>query len=123
MHTDIFSIRPMDPKTMEYCRNDVIYLPDLREIYLGRVKPEWLTKAKEESEYRVTQAQSPGHDPQCGGKKLGPWGSGGNERILTIDQICEILEEERDMMMIWGTSMMMMNGTKRVPASMKIGAL
>jgi exonuclease 3'-5' domain-containing protein 1 len=96
MHTDIFSIRPMDPKTIEYCQNDIIYLPALREIYMARIKPEWLTKAKEESEHRVTQARSPEYDPQSEGKKLGPWGSGGNERILTIDQMCEMLEEERE---------------------------
>jgi exonuclease 3'-5' domain-containing protein 1 len=96
MRNDIFSIRPMDPKIIEYCQNDVIYLPDLREIYLARIKPEWLTKAKEESEHRVVQAQSPEYDPQSGEKKLGPWGSGDNKRILTIDQAFEMMEEERE---------------------------
>ena len=96
MHTDVFSIRPMDPKTIEYCQNDIKYLPALREIYMAHIKPEWLTKAKEESEHRVTQARSPEYDPQSEGKKLGPWGSGDNERILTIDQMCEMLEEERE---------------------------
>jgi exonuclease 3'-5' domain-containing protein 1 len=96
MHIDVFSIRPMDPKTMEYCQNDVIHLPALHEIYMARIKPEWLTKAKEESKNRVTQARSAEYDPQSEGKKLGPWGSGGNKRILTMDQMCEMLEEQRE---------------------------
>ncbi|KAF1350492.1 hypothetical protein EJ07DRAFT_82546, partial [Lizonia empirigonia] len=73
MGTDVFSIRPMDPKTIEYCQNDVVYLLALRDLYMARIKPEWLTKAKEESEYRVTQAQSLEYDPQSMGKVLGPW--------------------------------------------------
>ncbi|KAJ4353165.1 hypothetical protein N0V95_003594 [Ascochyta clinopodiicola] len=96
MHTDVFSVRPMDPRTKIYCQNDVIYLPALREMYMARIKPEWLVKANEESERRVTQAQTPKYDPQSERKKLGPWGSGGNERILTIDQMCEMLEEARE---------------------------
>lgn len=96
MRIDVFSVRPMDVKTMEYCQNDVIYLPALHEIYTARIKPEWLNKAKEESEHRVTQARSAEYDPQSEAKKLGPWGSGGNERILTIDQMCVILDEERE---------------------------
>lgn len=96
MGTDVFSIRPMDPKTIEYCQNDVVHLPALRDLYMARIKPEWLTKAKEESEHRVTQAKSPQYDPQSTGKALGPWGTGGNLRTLTFDQMCDMLEEERE---------------------------
>lgn len=96
MRTDVFSIRPLGPKTMEYCQNDIIHLPALHELYMARIKPEWLTKAKEESDRRVTEARSPGYDPQSEGKKLGPWGSGGKERIFTIDRMCEIMEEARE---------------------------
>jgi hypothetical protein len=96
MRNDIFFIPPIDPKIIEYCQNDVIYLPDLREIYLARIKPEWLTKVKKKSEHRVVQAQSPEYDPQSEEKKLGPWGSGGNQPIRTIDQVFEMMEEERE---------------------------
>jgi exonuclease 3'-5' domain-containing protein 1 len=96
MHLDIFSIRPLDRKTMEYCQNDIIHLPALREIYTARIKPEWLTKVKEESEHRVTQARSPEYDPQSERKKVGPWGSGGTERALTVHRMCEMMEEERE---------------------------
>jgi exonuclease 3'-5' domain-containing protein 1 len=96
MCTDVFSIRPLEPKTIEYCQNDIIHLPALREMYEARIKPEWLNKAKEESEHRATQARSPEYDPQSEGKKFGPWGSGGKERILTVDQMYEMMEEERE---------------------------
>ena len=51
MRNDIFFIPPIDPKIIEYCQNDVIYLPDLREIYLARIKPEWLIIVKEKSKH------------------------------------------------------------------------
>jgi hypothetical protein len=95
-HVEKAETGPLEPKTIEYCQNDIIHLPALREIYIARIKPEWLNKAKEESEHRATQARSPEYDPQSEGKKLGPWGSGGKERILTIDQMCEMMEEERE---------------------------
>jgi exonuclease 3'-5' domain-containing protein 1 len=96
MCTDVFSIRPLEPKTIEYCQNDIIHLPALREMYEARIKPEWLNKSKEESEHRATQARSPEYDPQSEGKKFGPWGSGDKERILTVDQMYEMMEEERE---------------------------
>ncbi|KAI1509623.1 hypothetical protein KJE20_13706 [Pyrenophora tritici-repentis] len=79
MCTDVFSIRPLEPKTIEYYQNDIIHLPALQE-----------------SEHRATQARSPEYDPQSKGKKVGPWGSGGKGRILTINQMCEMIEEERE---------------------------
>jgi exonuclease 3'-5' domain-containing protein 1 len=96
MRTDIFSVRPMDLKTMEYCQNDIIHLPALREVYIVRTKPEWLTKAKEESENRVTLARSPEYDPSSERKKLGPWGTGGQRHLITMDQMHEMMEEERE---------------------------
>jgi hypothetical protein len=67
----------------------------LQEIYITGIKPELLTKTKQESEHCVTQAPSPGYDPQSERKKVGPWSSGVKERIPTIDQISEMIEEER----------------------------
>ncbi|KAH7381503.1 ribonuclease H-like domain-containing protein [Phaeosphaeria sp. MPI-PUGE-AT-0046c] len=95
MCNDVFSIRPLDPKTIEYCQNDIIHLPALHDMYIARVKPEWLAKAKEESQRRVDQARSLENDPQSEGKKLGPWGSGGEKRLLTIEQIFETWEDEQ----------------------------
>jgi hypothetical protein len=55
-----------------------------------------LTKTKQESEHCVTQAPSPGYDPQSERKKVGPWGSSVKQRILTIDQISELMKQEQE---------------------------
>ncbi len=76
MPANIFASRPMDEKTIHYCANDVVHLPDLHALYLKRMRGDWLHKAMEESTRRVAEAHSPGYDPESLTKKLGPWGSG-----------------------------------------------
>jgi len=76
MPANVFASRPMDAKTVQYCANDVIHLPDLHALYLSRIRSRWLARAKKESARRVAEAHSPGYDPQSPTKKLGPWGSG-----------------------------------------------
>ncbi|KAK4222895.1 ribonuclease H-like domain-containing protein, partial [Podospora fimiseda] len=73
--TDVFSVRPLDARTIEYCANDVTYLPALREVYMARIKPEWLEKAKDQSMRRVQEAQFAGYQPHSPEKRKGPWGS------------------------------------------------
>jgi len=38
MSTDVFATRPIDAKTVQYCVNDVIRLPDLYALYLRHTK-------------------------------------------------------------------------------------
>jgi len=76
MQANVFATRPMDAKTVRYCANDVIHLPELHAVYLGRIQRRWLARAKKESTRRVAEAHSPGYEPQSPTKKLGPWGSG-----------------------------------------------
>jgi exonuclease 3'-5' domain-containing protein 1 len=83
----------MDAKTVQYCANDVIHLPDLHAFYLGRIQRDWLARVMEESARRVVEAHSPGYEPQSPTKKLGPWGSGIKGRRVTLD---EMLEEWRE---------------------------
>jgi len=49
----------------------------------------------EESALRVTEAHSPGYEPQSPTKKLGPWGPGTEKRVVTLDKMLEDLEERR----------------------------
>ena len=49
----------------------------------------------EESALRVAKAHSPGYEPQSPTKKLGPWGSGTEKCIVTLDMMLEDLEERR----------------------------
>jgi exonuclease 3'-5' domain-containing protein 1 len=92
----IFTTRPLDAKTIQYCVNDVVHLPELHALYLARMTGEWLFKSLEESTRRVAEAHAPGYDPQSASKKLGPWGSGQDKRVLTTDQWFEMLEEQRE---------------------------
>lgn len=96
MSSDIFSVRPMDTQTIKYCQNDVMHLPGLLITYMSRIKPEWLTKVKDESTRRAAEARSPEYDPKSDRKKLGPWSSSNEKRTITIDQMCEMMEEERE---------------------------
>lgn len=103
MSADVFAARPMGTKTVQYCVNDVTYLPDLHALYSRRIEGDWLARAMEENALRVAEAHSPGYEPQSPTKKLGPWGSGTGKRVVTLDKILEDLEErgmedlERDM--------------------------
>jgi len=96
MATDVFANRPINAKILQYCVNDVVHLPDLHTVYLNRVKGNWLAKTLEESARRVAEAHSPGYEPQSPTKKLGPWGSGTGNRVVTTDEMFEILEQQRE---------------------------
>lgn len=45
----IFSKRPLDEKTVQYCVNDVVHLPKLNDVYTGRITRNWQSKALAES--------------------------------------------------------------------------
>ena len=92
MPNNVFTARPMDDKTVQYCVNDVIHLPELHALYLARMQGDWLARAMEESARRVVDAHSSGYEPQSPAKKLGPWGSG-TEGSRTLDQMLEDWEE------------------------------
>ncbi|KAK5995647.1 hypothetical protein PT974_04063 [Cladobotryum mycophilum] len=88
---DLFAIRPMEAKTIEYCTNDVVHLPALHKLYRGRLDRLWLSRVKEESAQRVREAHSPGYEPRSPSKTLGPWGSS-TKHLRTLDDILDELE-------------------------------
>jgi exonuclease 3'-5' domain-containing protein 1 len=63
MSTDIFAVRPMDSKTVEYCVNDLLYLPNLRAFYLDRLKGDWPAKVIDATNHRIQEAYSAGYQP------------------------------------------------------------
>jgi exonuclease 3'-5' domain-containing protein 1 len=97
MSADIFAVRPMDPKTVQYCANDIIHLPALRQVYLTRISAGWLVKAKEESAHRVSEAHSPLYEPQSSAKALGPWPPRTMEQILDEMEDQAMEDRARDM--------------------------
>ena len=63
----------MDVKTLEYCTNDVKYLPALKQVYMNRINKTWLGKAMMEGEKRLDENKSPKYNPDGKHEVLGPW--------------------------------------------------
>jgi exonuclease 3'-5' domain-containing protein 1 len=95
MPNDIFSRRPLDYKTKQDCINDVEYLPALRDVYSKRINREWKQNAMDQSARRVVEAFSPAYEPQSEAKKFGPWGTGSDKKLLTMDDWLHQLESDR----------------------------
>ena len=94
MPNAIFARRPLSATTIQYCTNDV-HLPALRDIYTKKLDGPWMDKAMEESARRVVEACGPAYEPQSEAKRLGPWGSGSDKKVITMDEMLEIWEDER----------------------------
>ncbi|CZR66873.1 uncharacterized protein PAC_16774 [Phialocephala subalpina] len=94
MDANIFDVRPMAPKTIQYCTNDVMHLPDLHTLYLARMEGDWLAKAMNESAERVVEAHSPEYDPQSDTKKLGPWGGSTESRGYSMEDMFDRWEDD-----------------------------
>lgn len=95
MPKDIFSRRPLDTKTIEYCANDVVHLPALHDLYAKGVDNQWMEKVLTESARRVAEARGPAYEPQSKTKTLGPWGSGFDKGGLTLEECLELWDEDR----------------------------
>lgn len=95
MPTNVFAIRPVEDKTIQYCVNDVTHLPRLHAVYSNRIGRDWLVEAKEESLKRLTEARSPTYNPQSTTKALGPWVASTQEQVSSMDELLEHLEDLR----------------------------
>jgi exonuclease 3'-5' domain-containing protein 1 len=77
MANDVFSKRPLCAKAIQYCANDVEYLPALHDVYNRRITRKWKQKAMNESARRVADSCRASYQPNGPGKQFGPWGNGG----------------------------------------------
>lgn len=76
MDNDIFSVRPLEAKIIDYCINDVLHLPDLHDIYLNRLQmqyPGWIKKVADETNCRVRLSRCANYNPQSRANARGPW--------------------------------------------------
>ena len=69
----VFNIRPIPQEIIDYCTNDVVYLPVLYSLYLKRLDTRWATRVADESTKRVAMAQSASYDPSAKDKTKSPW--------------------------------------------------
>lgn len=93
MSTGIFTKRPLGAKMIQYYINDVEKLPELHAVYMRKITPPWLAKAREETEKRLAEARSPGYQPQSPDKTFGPGRSQSGSRISLWDAI-ETMRED-----------------------------
>jgi exonuclease 3'-5' domain-containing protein 1 len=70
---EVFNTRPIMEDIRLYCVQDVQFLPDLRELYWGRLKPEWKGKVVDETRTRVLSSQLAMYQPHGSDRALSPW--------------------------------------------------
>lgn len=70
---EVFNERPLREQIVEYCVQDVVLLPDLYEVYAGKLTRMWKTKVEIETLRRVKESQGVGYQANGDDKRLGPW--------------------------------------------------
>jgi len=68
----VFDQRPLSEEMVKYSVQDVLYMPALRETYLGKLNQEWKAKVEEETLARIVQSQSVDYNGQSKDKVEGP---------------------------------------------------
>ena len=70
---EVFNIRPMLQDIIEYCAQDVVYLPILWNVYSQKIGKEWLKRVQQETVKRVLMSQAESYEPHGEHKVLSPW--------------------------------------------------
>ncbi|CAF9933876.1 hypothetical protein IMSHALPRED_009505 [Imshaugia aleurites] len=101
---EVFNIRPMLQDIVDYCTQDVLYLPLLWKRYTRKISTHWKRKVQEETWERVLLSQTASYEPHGKDKSMSPWAnhaksgkgncSGNNvtrgpekEKMITVAQI------------------------------------
>ncbi len=72
---EIFNVRPIQQEIVDYCKNDVVYLPLLWDIYTRKLSTEWAAKVQEETCRRLLMSQAISKNPHGKDKTSSPWAS------------------------------------------------
>lgn len=70
---EVFNARPLSAEIVQYCVNDVRFLPQLRTNYWDRLSEVWREKVKDETKNRVLLSQSKAYQPDSKDNMFGPW--------------------------------------------------
>jgi len=70
---DVFNDRPLALVIMQYCVQDVEFLPKLWSVYNSKMSPTWSRKVAIAVVDRVKESQSSGYQPHGRQKAIGPW--------------------------------------------------
>ncbi|KAL8904837.1 MAG: hypothetical protein Q9207_002997, partial [Kuettlingeria erythrocarpa] len=70
---DVLNRRPLPKDIIDYCTQDVTYLPILYAVYVTKLSQKWSDLASDESRNRVATAQTASYDPHGKHKGRSPW--------------------------------------------------
>ena len=69
----VFNVRPIPQDIINYCAQDVQYLPTLWKAYSQKIGKQWLKRVQDETERRVLMSQDESYVPHGKDKTLSPW--------------------------------------------------
>ena len=69
----VFNLRPMLREIIEYCTQDVVYLPPLWRTYTQKISKNWMRKVDDETKERVRDSQTASYEPHGRHKTQSPW--------------------------------------------------
>lgn len=70
---EVFNSRPMLQDIVDYCMQDVVYLPVLWMLYTQKISTKWIRKVQDETRERLRASQTAAYEPRGKNKKLSPW--------------------------------------------------
>ena len=70
---EVFNARPMLQDIVDYCTQDVVYLPVLWKVYNRKIFPKWMKKVMRESRERIVASQKATHELTGKERILSPW--------------------------------------------------
>ena len=69
----VFNSRPMLHDIIEYCTQDVVYLPHLWRTYNQKISKKWMRKVEDETRERVRDSHTASYEPHGRHKTRSPW--------------------------------------------------
>ena len=70
---EVFNSRPMPQDIVDYCAQDVVYLPVLWKIYAQKISTQWMRKVEDETRERILASKEASYEPHSRDKTLSPW--------------------------------------------------
>ena len=70
---EVFNVRPMLQDIIDYCTQDVVYLPLLWKIYTQKISVKWMRKVQDKTFERIQMSHEASYEPNGRDKVWTPW--------------------------------------------------
>lgn len=70
---EVFNVRPMLQDIIDYCTQDVVYLPLLWKIYTRKISVKWMRKVQDKTRERIQMSHEATYEPNGKDKVWTPW--------------------------------------------------